>query len=190
MAKGRMHTPEQVRAFLAEVKSQSDRGTAIIAGSVMEELTELVILKRLIELSGERKDALFDKMGAPLSSFSAKIEMAYALGIIVNEFRLALHLIREIRNKFAHRIEALTFDHPEVAHLLDTRASEHFKESKTSRREKFLGTFSAAAVVLYGTLAADMRLKSLEETHPGHFLEWTVFAAQIALGETTTQGEA
>jgi hypothetical protein len=49
---------------------------------MLEELLELVICARLIEISSNRKEALFDKMNAPLSSLSAKIEMAFALGII------------------------------------------------------------------------------------------------------------
>jgi len=171
MAKSAIHTPKQVKDFLEEVKSQTDRGAAIVAAAVLESLTELVILHRLIELSSDRKDALFDRPNAPLSSFSAKIEMAYALGIIHNDARLGLHLIREVRNKFAHRIEPLAFENPEVAKLIATRASPSVKALSKPIREKFLTMFQAVAVVLYGTLAADIRIKSLAETHEAHFLE-------------------
>jgi hypothetical protein len=143
---------------------------------VIEELVEQVILERLIKLSSDRKDAIFYRMGAPLSSFSAKIEMAYALGIIANELRLTLHLIREIRNKFAHEIEALTFDHHEVAELIDTRASQHIKNLTVSRRDKFMSMFNATAIILVGTWAADMRIKPLEETHAEHFVHWFAYA--------------
>src|SRR5687768_9142964 len=101
MAKKPLHTSEQITAFLEELKTQSDRGVAIVAASVLEEITKGLILARLIELSSDRRDTLFEKTGAPLSSFSAKIEMAFALGAITNEIRLGLHLIREIRNRFA-----------------------------------------------------------------------------------------
>jgi hypothetical protein len=183
MAKTATHTAAHVKAFLKEVESQSDRGAAIVAASVIEELTKLIILDRLIELSAERKEALFDRMNAPLSSFSAKIELAFALGVIANELRLTLHLIRDIRNKFAHRIESLTFDHPDIATMIATRASPSVQAMQKSVREKFMAIFNASAIVLYGTWAADMRIRSLEETHTDHFLKWFAAAVQTAQGQ-------
>jgi len=97
--------------------------------------------------------------------------MAFALGIINNQSRLSLHLIRDVRNKFAHRIEPLTFDHPSVAELMTVRAMPSVQALKSSIRQQFLTTFHGLAVVLYGTLAADIRIKPLEQTHERHFLE-------------------
>ncbi len=174
MAKGKMHTADQIKTFLDEVKTQSDRGTAVLASSVLDELLELLILARFIEIGSERREMLFEKMGAPLSSFSAKIELIFALGVISNEARLALHLIRDIRNKFAHRIEPLQFDHPSVAELIKTRATPGIQAMDKSNREKFLAMFHAMAAILYGTLAADIRIKSLKETHLDHFMELLV----------------
>jgi hypothetical protein len=45
-----------------------------------------------------------------LSTFSAKIDMAYALEIISDESRVELHKMRNIRNKFAHARKLLSFD--------------------------------------------------------------------------------
>src|SRR5580704_5308213 len=113
----KMHTPEQITAFLDELKTQTDRGVAVIAAAALDEILQMVLLARFIELGSERKDMIFSKIGAPLSGLSAKIELAYAVGTISNEARLALHLIRDVRNKFAHRLESTSFDHPEVAKL-------------------------------------------------------------------------
>jgi hypothetical protein len=180
VAKAKLPTTEQVKAFLEEVKSQTDRGAAIVASAVVENLIEVVILERLIELPGERKDALFYRMGAPLSSFSAKVEMAFALGIIANELRLTLHLIRDLRNKFAHRVEALTFDHQDIDSIIKSRASPSVRESSEPNREKFMKIFYACTIILIGTWGADMRLKSLEETHADHFLRWFATAVETA----------
>jgi hypothetical protein len=153
MAKATVHSKEQVKAFVEEVKTQSDRGTAIVATAILDELLALIISARFIELSSERRDTLFTRMGAPLSSFSAKIEVAFALRTINNDARLALHLLRDVRNKFAHRVEPLTFDHPEVAKIIEDRVSEVIKKAQKPLREQFLGIFSALTIVLYGTLA-------------------------------------
>lgn len=50
------------------------------------------------------------KGDAPLASFSARIRMAYALGIISKEMRADLDAIRDIRNVFAHAQKHITFD--------------------------------------------------------------------------------
>jgi hypothetical protein len=184
MAKTKMHSHGQIEKFLAEVNSQTDRGAAIVSAGVLDEILELVILARLIEISAERREALFNRSGSPLSAFSPKIEMAFALGIISNDARLALHLVREIRNIFAHRIEQITFDHPEVKTLLDTRATKSIKAMNATYRHKFMNGFQGIAVVLYGTLAADIRIKSLEETHQTHFLELAWRALHAAEGMT------
>jgi hypothetical protein len=129
----------------------------------------MLLLARFIELGSERKEALFDKIGAPLSTLSAKIEVAFALGVISNEARLAAHFVRDVRNKFAHRIEALSFDHPDMAEIIEKRTLPSAKKVLSTNRERFLGTMQGLAAALYGTLAADIRIRSLEETHQAHF---------------------
>jgi hypothetical protein len=187
MAKTKLHGPEQVAAFLAEVNSQTDRGAAIVSAGVLDELLELAILARLIKISSDRHESLFKRTGAPLSSFSAKIEMSFALGIISNDARLALHLVRDIRNIFAHRIEQITFDHAEVRTMIDARATSSVKAMAVSYKQKFINNFQGIAFVLYGTLAADIRIKSLEETHQGHFLNVIMEAARISQAASPAQ---
>ena len=50
----------------------------------------------------------------PLSTFYAKIELAYALGLISDMDRLDLHVIRSVRSDFAHTASLIKFDTPEV----------------------------------------------------------------------------
>jgi hypothetical protein len=183
MAKAPIQTPEQIKAILQEVSSQSDRGAAIVAAAAIEELTEQVILERFIKLSSDRTEALFRRMNAPLSSFAAKIEIAFAIGIIANELRLTLHFIRDVRNKFAHRIESLTFDHPEIAAIIEKRMAERVAAKKKSNRDKYMEVFHAASVILIGTRGAEMRIKPLEETHADHFLRFFAEAVRVAQGE-------
>jgi hypothetical protein len=58
MAKPRMHTSDQIKAFVEELKTQSDRGTAIVACAVLDELAEKIIVARFIEISGARKEVI------------------------------------------------------------------------------------------------------------------------------------
>jgi hypothetical protein len=172
----RTHSREQITSFLRELEKQTDRGVAVIAASVLDELFRMVLIARFVELGGKRKEALFDKIGAPLLSLSAKIEIALAVGVIDNKSRLAAHFIRDIRNKFAHRIDALSFEHPEVIEIIEKRADPAVKQAFATNRGRFLGTFRMLAAGLYGTLIVDIRIHSLEESHQEQ-AHWMKFAA-------------
>jgi hypothetical protein len=166
MSKSKPHTQEQVAAILKELQSQTDRGSAIIAAAVLGDLLNQLLTARLIKLGSDRHDSLFNRTNAPLSSFSSKIEMCFAIGVLSNEARLALHLIRDIRNEFAHRIEQIQFDYPAVAGMIQTRMLPALKRPGRTNRDMFIESFSAVAFILYGTLALrDIQIKPLEDTH-------------------------
>jgi DNA-binding MltR family transcriptional regulator len=59
-------------------------------------------------------DCLFEGGNAPFSSFSSKIDVAYRLGAISNRLCRDLHLVRKIRNDFAHNIEGCHFSDQKV----------------------------------------------------------------------------
>src|SRR5262249_26991661 len=137
-----------------------------------------------------RREALFDRMNAPLSSLSAKIEIAYAAGAISEEARVGLHFVRSVRNKFAHRVEALKFDDPEIAKLIDVNGPESVRELNRSHRSKFLTTFHGLALVLYATIDADVRLKPVEETHNEQYLSALIAAMPMyAEAARTAEGK-
>jgi len=86
--------------FYAEFKSESDRAAVILGTAKLDLLLYQLLAKFMVPNVGS-EDELFDG-DAPLSTFHAKIQMAYRLGLIDRNFVRALHLIRKIRNSFAH----------------------------------------------------------------------------------------
>jgi len=60
-------------------------------------------------------DRFFKGMG-PLSSFSARIDMAYLLGLLGDDHRyyMSFHSIRKIRNLFAHTLAPIDFSSSEI----------------------------------------------------------------------------
>jgi hypothetical protein len=104
------YTHEQMQAIVDEIGKQTDRGAAIIAAAVIEDVLEHLIIARLVELPSKRKKALFDQSNGPLSSLSSKIELGLALGLFNDERRGSLHLIREVRNAFAHTMDPISFE--------------------------------------------------------------------------------
>lgn len=84
-----------------ELTNQSDRGVAIIGGAWVEEELSATLQGTLLA------DAkAFKAMFGRSSSFFAKIELARLLGLIAPEIQADLHVVRGIRNDFAHDISA------------------------------------------------------------------------------------
>ncbi|RED31830.1 mannitol repressor [Rhodopseudomonas thermotolerans] len=106
-----------------QLKLKNDRGVAITFASMLEDRLRWLIETQFIEnLSEKRKASLFKGQG-PLSTFSAKTEVAFALGLVKPEVRDQLIIIAQIRNKFAHGFKSVRFT--------DTNISELCKRLKT-----------------------------------------------------------
>lgn len=118
-------------------QSESDRACAVLATSALD-----AFLENLIKLSlvADFPETIFGQMG-PLSSFFSKIELAYSTGLIAAEERADLHILRDIRNAFAHDFDSeLSFETPKIAaHLqrLNLRGEivnrSNFKDFNTNR---------------------------------------------------------
>ncbi|SDN84685.1 hypothetical protein [Ensifer sp. YR511] len=106
------------RLFLEELQRMNERGhstTALVAASALENFLEKAIKARMPHLNNELAGKLFDGYG-PFATFSAKIDTAYAMAIIDRSVFKDIHVVREIRNVFAHPDGAaiVTFAHPKL----------------------------------------------------------------------------
>ena len=101
------------------LKENAERATVIL-GCARLEYTLEKLLKKLMINNPEGEDNLFDS-DHPLSSFSSKISLSYRFGLIDHGFDKALHMIRRIRNDFAHSMENLN--------LLESRNRNRLNEA-------------------------------------------------------------
>lgn len=101
--------------ILHQLETLDDRAAAILAAIQVEAALESVLLKKMIPLPVNEIDEIFVGESGPLSTFSAKIRLAYAFGVIGTETRRDLNLLRTIRNAFAHARTPVSFDTPEIA---------------------------------------------------------------------------
>ena len=76
-------------------------GFVLLSASIVENGLQSAILAKMRPLSNNFKNRLFDGYG-PLSSFSSKIDVAFALCVIDEQLFSNLKIIKEIRNEFAH----------------------------------------------------------------------------------------
>ena len=95
---------EKFASLISEIEGQSDRAAAIVGAAWVEEELEAAIRSFLID----DKESIKRLLGksSPLSSFSAKIDLACVLGMCSRVIAKDLHTIREIRNDFAHNMLA------------------------------------------------------------------------------------
>src|SRR5665213_514894 len=146
MSRRTEHTSVQITAAIKEIQEQTDRGSAIVGAAMMEEMLSVVLQKRMSEMNRAHYDAFFGLNG-PGGSLSNKIELFYAFGLCNDILYKAMHDIRSIRNRFAHRIEPLTFADPPIAELVDGLSPAEF--DLPDRRQKFIGLLSLILSLIY-----------------------------------------
>jgi len=101
-------------AFQENYRQESDRGVVILAGSYLERALEQRLKSHLVE--HKNTDVLFEGYG-PLSSFAAKIDIAFSVGLLPVAIRGEFHRLRKIRNFCAHEDGAVSFSNPRLAEL-------------------------------------------------------------------------
>ncbi|MCI5057566.1 MAG: hypothetical protein MRY83_15740 [Flavobacteriales bacterium] len=99
---GSKESHDKLKSLEKEFKSESDRALAILGASAIDHSLGELLERTLIKVSKNQEKLLTSD--GPLSSFSSRIEICYRLGIISIKLRNSLHLIRKIRNDFAHNI--------------------------------------------------------------------------------------
>lgn len=99
--------------FFREFYKETARASVILAAAMLEQGVSNFIQAYLVPVSSG-DDNLFNGPNAPLASFSAKIDMAYRVGLISPKMCRDLHLIRKIRNEFAHNVTGCSFENMSV----------------------------------------------------------------------------
>ena len=93
---------EKFWPYLDLLNKESDRGKVLISTGFLEEHLKEILLAFMLDVP--QAEELLDGGNAPLATFSSRITACYALGLISKEEHDDLHLLRRIRNDFAHDI--------------------------------------------------------------------------------------
>jgi hypothetical protein len=94
----------EVEAIKGLAKSD-DRTAAIIGATVVEARLRSALEKRFQR--DEKIEKEFFRSSGAMGSFSAKIDLAFLMGSLTKDAWHDLDLMKDIRNKFAHRIDVL-----------------------------------------------------------------------------------
>lgn len=116
---------ETFKKFIELLQQESDRGCVIVSAAMLDDILSQ-LLKRRLAPSLEKKDELLEGGSSAFVTFSARIDLAYRMGLIRASVRATLHMLRKIRNDFAHISDPATFDSSSV----QSRVHEIFKLNK------------------------------------------------------------
>jgi hypothetical protein len=148
----------QLGNFLSTFNTESDRGAALVAASMLDDRLQEIITAFLVECSASKD--LISGFNAPLGTFSSRASAAMALGLIQeNEFK-EITLIRKIRNEFGHGWEPLTFESEMVA--VHARKLPWLGPAEYEATSNNRGRFNFAVAILLTDLMWRVKLVSSE----------------------------
>ena len=93
---------------------ESDRSADVLAGSFAEHYLATYI--RHFMIADSEVERLFER--GPLSTFDARINIAYAFRLITKAHRQDLLLIKDIRNRFAHSLQLIDLQRPHIKAMI------------------------------------------------------------------------
>lgn len=149
-----LFVPLEIIQLRRSLGLESDRGCALTAGAYLD--TELEKLLRgffIKQISTANK--LFNQASS-LSSFSAKIDLCFCLGLISQKGHRDLHLIRKVRNEFAHVPTEITFENQKIA----DRCKELYHDAgydSLSARKKFMRVTIGISAIIHAKAKTEPR---------------------------------
>jgi hypothetical protein len=154
------------QATIVEIRTQkNDRAAATVAVATVEYALQLAIEARY-QLSIEGRKKLFDSgPQSPLSTLYSKIEFASAMGVIDQKTSEDLHILRKIRNEFAHEINPVSFNSGNILPLCEKLPvpgllqGGNFEES-TEINERLRKRFVEQVFLLLLLLIGDLDVES------------------------------
>ena len=105
---------DQTQKKLAQALKATERVEGIVYVCSLDDGLELLLKTAMID--DESVDELM-KDGQALQSFSNKLKLAYALGLLPKDVRDDLHCLNKIRNYFAHERSVTSFDEAPIRDL-------------------------------------------------------------------------
>ena len=112
-----------VKVLAQRLGLQTHAGAAMLVATALDRMLEDALTIRMVKLNRETRDNLFGDYGT-LRDFSAKINVAFALGLVDRQHYKLLTTIRKCRNLFAHSRDLLSFESPEIQALLELGAAK------------------------------------------------------------------
>ena len=137
---------QMLKDIVPFVDPYHERGRAVSCAAILDEMLRDILLAYFLPIPENLKEELFERSG-PFSGFYTRIETAYVLGLISENERKNLNLIRRIRRDFAHEPgEEIRFEQQDIKNRcmaleLPQTFVERIEVDWNNPRVKFLGTY-------------------------------------------------
>lgn len=141
--------------FFEEFNNETPRAAVIISGAFLDSLLRDLLSSFMIE-----NDKIVDELlgtennsDTPLSSFGARMKLAYCLGLISHIEYNDLKCIKLVRNKFAHKLHGYSFEEKEIIKYCDKlQTPKLFNDFFPSLMESHQNKFVFAVSILSNQL--------------------------------------
>lgn len=119
---------------IQSLAQSDDRTIAIIAATIVEARLRMV-LENSFQRDDKIEEQFFNSTG-PLGMFSNKIDLALLLGLVSKEAWRDLKTMKDIRNKFAHKLEVKDFQSQQIGDWCKnfTLIEKHFEDFGTETK--------------------------------------------------------
>ena len=107
---------QEASDYNAELFGENDRAAAILAAANFEQWLLTKLSMRFVPLGKPMRKRIFENYG-PLSTFSSKIDIAFAVGLYDKNTWNGLNTVKKIRNRFAHSSKPINFDDGQLSSL-------------------------------------------------------------------------
>ncbi len=118
----RLDQAEDLAQFVEELKRETDRGLPLVGAALIDE--KLLETLQSFFCNDKSSEKLLSDGSAPLGTFSSRIELCFALGLI-DEFEYReISLLRKVRNEFAHAKHGTSFQTEKIKGFCSTLKSD------------------------------------------------------------------
>lgn len=135
----------KLNTSLVAIGKQTHAGAVMVAAAVLDQTLEQAITTKFVHLNSDMRKRLYGERG-PVGTFSAKIDLGFALGLFDSDTYKRLSAIRQVRNLFAHTAQSLSFDNEEVR-------EELVKAPGVSASEASITAFLAVVKAVFESVA-------------------------------------
>lgn len=142
--------PEHIARVFQAAHAESDRAASLLVAALCDDILGSMF-KSHLRLPKKRAVEDMLRPSGLLGTADSRMKMAAALGWITPQTYADIDLIRKIRNIFAHKIDASSFDHPSIGGLVTAMSAREL----------------SALVIVNRQLSIDVKLSNLRHMFLG-----------------------
>lgn len=154
--------------FVKSLDKESDRGVALTCAAFIDDRLKVLLQKSFVD-APKVVENLLDGVG-PLATFSSKIDTVFLLGMMTEDDHRGIHLIRKIRNEFAHYHMPQSFNDSDLSaqcrELGKSLPLLPFERASRSTRRLFIRSSFAAIAALDARILSATRTQMKKPTPP------------------------